>query len=250
MPVVVGKIKTIIFRVRRTECYKLAVRLYTSYDFCHLRDKDSKTIETQTGQSSSYLLYSTIQKQAFSYCFGLRVGREGGWQRMRWLDGITNSKDECAQTQGDSEGQGSLACCSPWGCKELDTTEWLNNNKKPAPQGGYGYALLFIDPPLSSCVFYFVTSDSCWGFIHPVHIAAIREGEIINKKASRLLRKAVLLLSLFSRVQLGVTPQTAAHQAPPSQGVSRQEHRSGLPFPSPVHESEKWKWSRSVVSDF
>ena len=35
----------------------------------------------------------------------------------------------------------------------------------------------------------------------------------------------------------------------PSLGFSRQEHWSGLPFPSPVHESEKWKWSRSVVSD-
>ena len=41
----------------------------------------------------------------------------------------------------------------------------------------------------------------------------------------------------------------AAHQAPPSLGFSRQEHWSGLPFPSPMHESEKWKWSRSVVSD-
>ena len=41
----------------------------------------------------------------------------------------------------------------------------------------------------------------------------------------------------------------AAHQSPPSLGFSRQEHWSGLPFPSPVHESEKWKWSRSVVSD-
>ena len=41
----------------------------------------------------------------------------------------------------------------------------------------------------------------------------------------------------------------AAHQAPPSLGFSRQEHWSGLPFPSPVHESEKWKWSCSVVSD-
>ena len=34
-----------------------------------------------------------------------------------------------------------------------------------------------------------------------------------------------------------------------SLGVSRQEHWSGLPFPSPMHESEKWKWSHSVVSD-
>ena len=48
-----------------------------------------------------------------------------------------------------------------------------------------------------------------------------------------------LLLSRFSRVRLCVTPQTAAHQAPPSLGFSRQEHWSGLPFPSPMHESEK-----------
>ena len=35
----------------------------------------------------------------------------------------------------------------------------------------------------------------------------------------------------------------------PSLGFSRQEHWSGLPFPSPMHESEKWKWSRSIVFD-
>ena len=40
-----------------------------------------------------------------------------------------------------------------------------------------------------------------------------------------------------------------AHQAPLSPGFSRQEHWSALPFPSPMRESEKWKWSRSVVSD-
>ena len=44
-----------------------------------------------------------------------------------------------------------------------------------------------------------------------------------------------------------VRPETTAHQAPPSLGFSRQEHWSGLPFPPPMHESEKW--SRSVVSD-
>ena len=31
---------------------------------------------------------------------------------------------------GDGEGQGSLACCHPWGCTELDMTEWLNNNNQ------------------------------------------------------------------------------------------------------------------------
>ena len=46
------------------------------------------------------------------------------------------------------------------------------------------------------------------------------------------------LLSHFSRVRLCATPETAAHQAPLSLGFSRQEHWSGLPFPSPMHQSE------------
>ena len=46
------------------------------------------------------------------------------------MDGITDSNGhESEQTLGDSEGQGSLAGCSPWGCKVLDTTERLNDNK-------------------------------------------------------------------------------------------------------------------------
>ena len=59
----------------------------------------------------------------------------------------------------------------------------------------------------------------------------------------------LLLLSRFSCVQFCATPWTAAHQAPPSLGFSRQEHWSGLPFPSPMHQSEKWKWSHSAMSD-
>ena len=54
--------------------------------------------------------------------------RRRGQQRMRWLDGITNSM-EFEQALGDGEGQGSLACCSPWGHKESDTTEQLNSNR-------------------------------------------------------------------------------------------------------------------------
>ena len=48
----------------------------------------------------------------------------------------------------------------------------------------------------------------------------------------------LLLLSRFSHVWLYATPEMAAHQAPPSLGFSRQEHWSGFPFPSPMHESE------------
>ena len=48
-------------------------------------------------------------------------------QRMRWLDGITDSMDyEFAQTPGDSEGQRSLACCSPWSHKDLKQGNGIN----------------------------------------------------------------------------------------------------------------------------
>ena len=52
------------------------------------------------------------------------------------------------------------------------------------------------------------------------------------------LQLLLLLLSHFSCVRLCATPDTAAHQAPPSLAFSRQECWSGLPFPSPTHESE------------
>ena len=51
----------------------------------------------------------------------------------------------------------------------------------------------------------------------------------------------LLLLRHFSCVRLCATPEMAGHQAPRSLGFSRQEHWSGLPFPSPMHESEKVK---------
>ena len=56
--------------------------------------------------------------------------KEKGWQRMRyWMASLTQWTWVWA-TLGDSEQQDSLVCCSPWGRKELDMTEWLNNNNK------------------------------------------------------------------------------------------------------------------------
>ena len=55
-------------------------------------------------------------------------GRRRGRQRMRWLDGITDSVHESEQASGDGGGQGSLVSCSSRGRKESDTTEQLNNS--------------------------------------------------------------------------------------------------------------------------
>ena len=50
--------------------------------------------------------------------------RRRGWQRIRWLDGITDSMDMwLGWTPGVGDGQGGLACCSSWDHKELDMTE-------------------------------------------------------------------------------------------------------------------------------
>ena len=54
-----------------------------------------------------------------------------------------------------------------------------------------------------------------------------------------LCTNKLLLLSRFSRVRLCATPQTRAHQAPPSLEFPRQEHWSGLPFPSPMQQARR-----------
>ena len=52
--------------------------------------------------------------------------RRRGQQRMGWLDGITNSMDMNLSKLVVGDGQGGLACCDSWSCKELDMTERLN----------------------------------------------------------------------------------------------------------------------------
>ena len=82
-----------------------------------------------------------------------------GWHHQ--LDG-----HEFEQTPGDTEGQGSLACCSPWGGKELDTTEWLNNNSYlQVPPGTPWFVVASLQslPPsshsfLSVCLYLCVSS--------------------------------------------------------------------------------------------
>ena len=70
--------------------------------------------------------------------------------------------------------------------------------------------------------------------IQPLYMCRINQKVSLSRfRDTTLTTTLLLLLSHFSHVQLCATPQTAAHQAPPSLGFSKQEHWSGLTFPSP-----------------
>ena len=77
---------------------------------------------------------------------GMTENEVVGWHH--WLNG-----HEFEQILEDSEGQGSLVCCSSWGCKELDTTEQLNSsnytNRAPRAVG-------------TKACFYLSTGSPCW----------------------------------------------------------------------------------------
>ena len=76
--------------------------------------------------------FGHLMQRADSLEKTLMLGKIEGWgrrgqQRMRWLDGITDSMDmSLSKLRGVDDGRGGLACCSPWSCKEWDRTERLN----------------------------------------------------------------------------------------------------------------------------
>ena len=88
-------------------------------------------------------------------------------------------------------------------------------------------------------LWYIQSHDKNTEMLWVVLLYQVLRQECIQNWARGNLNPMLLLLSHFSHVRLCATPETAAHQAPPSLGFSRQEHWSGLPFPSLVHESEK-----------
>ena len=80
-------------------------------------------------------------------------------------------------------------------------------------------------------------SATCWGFLVFLSDPASNRG--VAAAAAKSLQSCPTLCD----------PRDGSPPASPSLGFSRQEHWSGVPFPSPMHESEKWKWSHSVVSN-
>ena len=85
-------------------------------------------------QSFGHLVGRTDSLEKTLMLGKIEGGRRRGWQKMKWhhqLDG-----HEFEQAPGVDDGQGTLECCSPWGHKESDTTEWLNRTELKEFPGG------------------------------------------------------------------------------------------------------------------
>ena len=115
---------------------------------------------------------------------GITEDEVAGWHH--WLNG-----HECEQSLQDSGWQGKLVCCSPWGCKESDTSERLNNNRSQEKHSqdiswslnGYDHSAIvsstFFIPPHSlwdKLMMLWIRKDSVfleWTFFHSVNIYQI-----------------------------------------------------------------------------
>ena len=80
-------------------------------------------------QYSGHLMWRIDSLEKTLMLGGIGDRRRRGQQRMRWLDGITDSMDVSLRTLGVhfGDGQGGLVCCDSWGCKESDITVRLNS---------------------------------------------------------------------------------------------------------------------------
>ena len=119
-------------------------------------------------------------------------------QRMRWLDGITDSIHEFEQTPGDGQGQGCLACCSPWGRKESGMTDRRNNSNKSCARGLLAQTQSQAPDHTSP-----KSTDPC-GLV--LFCSSLLSHYIVSDSFS--------------------TPWTIAHQVPLPMGFSRQEYWS------------------------
>ena len=118
--------------IKKAECQRIdafepVVLEKTFEDFCKSILKEINPEYSSEGlmlklQYTGYLILRANSLEKILMLRKIEGRRKRGQQRMRWLDGITDSRHEFEKAPGDSEGQGNLACCSTQGHKELDTT--------------------------------------------------------------------------------------------------------------------------------
>ena len=151
-------------------------------------------------------------------------------------------------------GQRSLAGYSPWGNKESDTTERLSTSTAQhrvcslttlisgADENGLCTLFASVGPSPHATLFpggmntHLPLSPASQNLGPPIWVAPLCLNQSQVQTCTQIV---VIVFQSLSRILLFATPWTAAYQAPPSLGFSRQEHWSGLPFPSPVRESGK-----------
>ena len=80
-------------------------------------------------QYFSHLMQRTESLEKTLMLGKIKGRRKRGWQKMRWLDGTTDSMDI---SLGDSEGPGSLVCCSPWGHSQTWLSNWTRTTNTPS----------------------------------------------------------------------------------------------------------------------
>ena len=129
----------IVLKLSKLLC-SLHVHDFNPYHFQDLLNYLSSSKEINLDYSLERLMlklklqyFGHLMKKANSLEKMLMLGKIEGTGRREWQNEMVGwhhrlSGHEYKQVSRDSEGQGSLACCSPWGHKELDTTEQLNNN--------------------------------------------------------------------------------------------------------------------------
>ena len=134
--------------------------------------------------------------------------RRRGWQRMRWLDGITRLNGHgFGWIPGVGDGQGGLVCGGSWACKESDTTEWLHR----------------IEPP---------TAPLFWS----------SSGQNSSKDEESVGRE------LLSHNQHFATLWTVGSQVLLSMEFSREEYWSGVPFLTPWSSQPRDQTQVSCIS--
>ena len=157
---------------------------------------------------------------------------EGKEEREKWKTKNQYSENEhtTAGSRSSARGKGGI---------ERQESPWKFSSIYPQNQSLFTFCFVLSPTPLTlrGAVPHYLSLKKRVNLqLQLIKFLGVIVFQPTNSFGSPLL---LLLLSRFSRVRLCATPKMAAHQAPLSLGFSRQEYWSGLPSPSPMHESEK-----------